>query len=1150
MFFTILFSLCLLISMTLSAPAFAAQCVDLDGDGYGNPGNNKCNSGSNLTDCDDTDPAINPGAADICDGIDNNCDGFQAPTDVDADGDGVAQCAGDCDDGDINTFPGAPEICDGIDNDCNFILPPDEADTDGDGFLLCGAVQDCDDNNSSVNPGAQETCSNGIDDNCDGSTDEDGCICPDADGDGHLLDVCGGTDCDDSDSAINPGATEVCDEADNNCDGSIDEGFDGDGDGYASCVDCDDTNPAINPGAADICDGLDNNCDGFQSPTDVDADGDGVPVCANDCDDDNANTYPGAPELCDGNDNNCDFIVPLDERDTDNDGVRVCDVPSDCNDNDPAVNPNSPEICSDGKDNDCDGTIDEPAPDCEVTCVDNDNDGYGTNSDPSCPNGAVNDCDDSDPAINPGATEGPFGDLTCGDTKDNDCDGLTDTQEASCQNNCIDIDGDNYGANGDPSCLAGTEVDCDDNDPNVNPGAAEVCDGKDTNCDGFKPVTDVDGDLDGFPLCANDCDDTNPDKYPGAPELCDGIDNNCDFIVPLDERDIDNDGFFVCDPAPDCNDTDPFTYPGAFEECNGVDNNCNDVPDDLDDCSCTDADGDGQVSDYFLCGGTDCDNNDDEVYLGAPEICTDGKDNDCDGLIDFLDPDRVQCPAECVDNDGDGYFVDSSSTGINCGPADCDDNDPFVNPGEAEVCDGKDTDCDGFKAQSDVDNDSDGVALCAGDCDDGDPDRYPGNLENPLRDTCNDTIDNDCDGLVDTVDPDCTGSCEASTSPKDPPHFFTLLDPANDEPLEPDNSDLACGKCHDAVNFSDPIRYACQRCHADPADDTDPLNGTIKEQYPLDPPYGYGSAPNVNLHVTWTLGDEGCVVCHNPHAQEQNNTFGTDYGMYVKEYVCYDPKGIEEFVEFTAPTGPGSFADGPPHTANICEMCHTDTNHHQRDGSAPGGQDHFNGQNCTQCHPHISGFAPTGGEATSPHNTDFFNENCDFCHVETNGVVDFGAVIPDDNCQRCHGERSTHTSDLARNPLASGNYTYDLMCVGCHNPMLDVLGNRKVIRPFIDFDRTDGSGNVSSAQISNTTIRGVDSLSDGAPYAENICDGCHSMTNHNRYDGQNGGLHTDNVDRTGEYCMVCHDHDNAFMAPGKTCDEENLPGINCDPTMP
>jgi hypothetical protein len=226
-------------------------------------------------------------------------------------------------------------------------------------------------------------------------------------------------------------------------------------------------------------------------------------------------------------------------------------------------------------------------------------------------------------------------------------------------------------------------------------------------------------------------------------------------------------------------------------------------------------------------------------------------------------------------------------------------------------------------------------------------------------------------------------------------------------------------------------------------------------------------------------------------------------------------------------------------------MCHTRTNHHQRDGTAPGGQSHFDGEKCTQCHLHSDGFKPTGGEATSPHNTAFFNANCQLCHVETpDGRIDFSAKIPDENCQRCHGERKTHTSDTTKNPYASGKYTFDIMCVDCHNPMLPVSGNRKLIRPVINFTRADGSS-VSDSTILHTTIRGTGSFSDGAPYNENICDTCHSQTSHNRYDGTGGSVHQDGSDYTGQYCMICHDHNTSFMKPGKTCLEENVPGIDC-----
>ena len=182
------------------------------------------------------------------------------------------------------------------------------------------------------------------------------------------------------------------------------------------------------------------------------------------------------------------------------------------------------------------------------------------------------------------------------------------------------------------------EVVCDDGIDNDFDGDID-CD--DLDCDG------IDGDGDGAELCDGDCDDTDADTYPGAPEICDGLDNNCNGAVPADEVDADGDGFWAC--GGDCDDTDPFTNPNAAEVCDGEDNNCNGVipTDEQDnngngiiDCleGCADDDGDGVT----VCDG-DCNDADDTVYPGAPEIC-DGLDNNCNGVV----------PGDELDHDGDG----------------------------------------------------------------------------------------------------------------------------------------------------------------------------------------------------------------------------------------------------------------------------------------------------------------------------------------------------------------------------------------------------------------------------------------------------------------------------------------------------------------
>ncbi|MDH3629225.1 MAG: putative metal-binding motif-containing protein, partial [Acidobacteriota bacterium] len=600
----------------------------------------------------------------------------------DTQGDQAAILGGaDCDDTDIVSYPGAAEQCDGNDNNCDASIPGDELDLDSDLYTECSGWNDTQ---------------------------------------GDQPSILGGADCDDSDSTSFPGATELCDGNDNNCDASVplDE-IDNDSDLYVECMawndtqgdqgailggaDCDDGDSASFPGAAELCDGNDNNCDATIPLDEIDNDSDLYVECSGwndtqgdqgailgggDCDDTDVVSYPGAAELCDGNDNNCDASVPLDEIDNDADLYVECSGwndtqgdqgailgGADCDDTDIVSYPGAAELC-DGNDNNCDASV-------PLDEIDNDADLYV------------------------------------------ECSGWSDTQ-------------------GDQGAILGG-ADCDDTDIVSYPGAAELCDGNDNNCDASVPLDEIDNDADLYVECSvwsdtqgdqgtilggADCDDTDIASYPGAAELCDGNDNNCDTTVPADELDGDSDLYVSCSgwndsqgdqPAilggADCNNSDSSSYPGASEVCDGNDNNCDTIvpTDELD----SDSDlyvacstwADSQGDQPAILGGADCNNADGTSFPGATEVC-DGNDNDCDTIVpaNELDGDLdlfVAC-AIWSDTQGDQPSI--------LGGADCDPADMISFPGALEICDGNDNSCSG--TADDGDADSDTVLVCD-DCDDG-----------------------------------------------------------------------------------------------------------------------------------------------------------------------------------------------------------------------------------------------------------------------------------------------------------------------------------------------------------------------------------------------------------------------------------------------
>ncbi len=234
--------------------------TDLDGDGFGADDSlvEVCAFSDtyveNRGDCDDSDASVNPDATEVCNGVDDNCEG-KVDEGHDVDLDGTTTCAGDCNDFDASANPSATESCNGTDDDCDG--DTDEGyDVDLDGVTTCAG--DCDDSEALVYPGAPETCDS-VDEDCDGYVDED----YDVDLDG--VTTCAG-DCDDADASVNPSATEIPDNGiDDDCVGGDEVtsvALDADGDGFTTADDCDDTDASVNPGATETDSAVDEDCDG------------------------------------------------------------------------------------------------------------------------------------------------------------------------------------------------------------------------------------------------------------------------------------------------------------------------------------------------------------------------------------------------------------------------------------------------------------------------------------------------------------------------------------------------------------------------------------------------------------------------------------------------------------------------------------------------------------------------------------------------------------------------------------------------------------------------------------------------------------------------------------------------------------------------
>ena len=658
----------------------------------------------------------------------------------------------DCDDGDGCTL----DACDPIEGGCEHTLTPTDV---------------------------LEAC-NGLDDDCDGETDEElSYEDPTAGASRMLGEACDGlglcgegvvecgvdgeiTCSTNADGSAPEAVDEVCNGADDDCDGAIDNGISWLGiavgevcDGVGACgagvVECKEgggatcsTNPSGSAPEAteELCNGLDDDCDGS-----VDEE---LAATQSDCALRGVCNLGNVGVTCLGEDGwGCDYLGVI--------GYQA---------------DNEAGLC-DAKDNDCDGLTDEDFEALGEACDSEHDDDLCALGTWACADG--------------GLERACVGDLpqveTCDGALDEDCDGATDEEGADgCVVYYQDTDGDGYGLTGSGRCLCAPDA-------------------------GTGHTVEVDGDCD-------DSAETGSQAHPDLPELCNGVDDDCDGLTDAADPGLSSEALSASLPACEvqlgvcvgatkvpalcaggvwlaCDASQYGTHSAAYQAgaettCDGLDNDCDGAADEdfqyhtLGGALVT---GTGAACGLGSCAGgkTECKADGAGMKcstsgLAGAEVCND-LDDDCDGLTDADDDDLATTDLRfCEDEDGvcagARKPVDLCAGGIwsSCGSAEYLAHAPDYEAGAEISCDGLDNDCDGEIDEDFAYQKADGatvygvgqtcgVGACAGDltvCNDAGDDVSCAADAQVFEETCN-GVDDDCDGLIDAEDPDLvTGLCE------------------------------------------------------------------------------------------------------------------------------------------------------------------------------------------------------------------------------------------------------------------------------------------------------------------------------------------------------------------------------------------------------